>query len=335
MPATRQTRHSFIVSACAIAMLAIVLPARAGLEFAHTTVNVGEVRCGAPLAHRFLFVNRGKTDVEIVDMKTTCGCLTPTLSKKVLKPGEEASCLLEVNTLTQAAGPQDWWVKLQYRAEEQLEEVTLSITGRLVEEIRVEPPSLAIYADQAVQQVVTVLDTRAESLSLKAVSATSPSLRATIGKATKNDKGEWAIPITLDFTGDVPDGCHQETLSLITSDPSYPELHVPVTLVKQAQNQVTLSPNFVTIRAAAGRPLPSRIVMIRTNSEEAVEVEKISSDDPAVHCTWAAGPEKNATLKLTVDRQQIKGDHLSANMKIELRRPKVQTLTLPLECDIE
>jgi hypothetical protein len=316
----------------ASAMLFCTGRACAGLEFAHTTVSVGEVRCGAPLAHRFLFVNRGTTDVEIVDMKTACGCLTPTLSKKSLKPGEEASLLLEVNTLTQAAGPQDWWIKLLYRADERVEEVTLSITGKLVEEIRVEPPTLAIYADQAIEHALTVVDTRAQSLSVKAVSASSPNLRASIGTSAKNEKGEWTIPIQLSFNGTTLDGQHQETINIVTDDPSYPELHVRVLLIKEEHNKITVSPTLVSIRALEGRPLPSRILAIRTSGDEPVEVEGVTTDDPAIQCTWAPGPDNNATLKVTVDRQRFKGDHLFGKVQIKLRRPTMQTLTVPVEC---
>jgi hypothetical protein len=308
---------------------------RADLDFARTTVNVGEVRCGAPLAHRFLFVNRGTTDVEITDVRTTCGCLTPTLGKKTLHPGEEGSLVLEVNTLTQASGPQDWSVQLCYRTDGQDREVRLQLVGKLVEEIRVEPPTLALYADQAMEQAVTVVDTRAEALSVKSVSVTSPSLQAAIGKSVKKVNGEWRIPIRVTFDPRAITDRTQETLIIFTDDPVYPELKVRITLVKEQHKQVTLSPGLVDIRVPAGQPLPSRIVLARASGDDAVDIESVIADDPAIRCTWAAGPDSNATLKISVDRAQIKGDHLFGKVQVKFRRPQEETLTLPVECLIE
>jgi hypothetical protein len=316
-------------------ILVVVSLARADLDFARTTVNVGEVRCGAPLAHRFLFINRGKGEVEITDVRTTCGCLTPTLGKKILQPGEEGSLLLEVNTLTQAAGAQDWWVQLCYRTDGEAHEVRLQLVGKVVEEIRVEPPTLALYADQAMDQTITIVDTRAEPLSVRSVSATSPSLQAAIGEAVKKDNGEWRTPVQVTFDPHAITDRTEESLSIFTTDPYYPELKVRITLVKEQRKQVTLSPALVDIRAGAGRPLPSRIVLARTTGDEAVDIESVAADDPAIHCSWAAGPDNNATLKITVDRGKVKGDHLFGKVQVKLRRPQAETLTLPVECLIE
>jgi hypothetical protein len=293
-------------------------------------VDVGEVRCGSPLAHRFLFVNRGQDSVEITDVKAACGCMTPTLDKKVLRAGEEGSLLLEVNTLSQASGPEDWWVRLAYHSEGQVHEITLRLVGRLITEIGVEPASMVIHADKEIQHVLIVTDTRPQPLAVKGVSATSPSLHTSVGMPLKNEDGLWTIPIQLRFDGQVPDGQHQDTICIVTGDPAYPELRVPVTIVKETASQVTIAPDSVEIHAQAGQPLPSKIVMLRTSGTVPIDVANLTADHPAIHCTYAPGPENNATLKVTIDRQRIQGD-LFATLQIHLRSPSTETLVLPVK----
>src|SRR5438477_9178298 len=87
---------------------------RADLQFAEKTVKAGEVHTGQPLRQRFTFTNRGLAVVTIDRLSAACGCMTPRLDRKSYPPGESGSFVLEVNTLTQPAGPNRWRVQVQY-----------------------------------------------------------------------------------------------------------------------------------------------------------------------------------------------------------------------------
>jgi len=121
-------------------VLLLVSPLRAELHVAQPAANVGEVRGVRPLTHRFPFVNRGSNSFEITDARASCGCLTPRLSQRTVRPGEEAELLLEVNTLTQAAGDHTWTVQLLTQSGGRSEEMTLSLTARIISEVSVQRP---------------------------------------------------------------------------------------------------------------------------------------------------------------------------------------------------
>src|SRR5262249_3144817 len=95
-------------------LTASLFPASANAElyFPQPQVQAGEVRSGTSLARRFAFVNRGADAVTITELKAGCGCLTPRLGPGTVslphtyRPSEGGEVLLEVNTLSQAAGPQ-------------------------------------------------------------------------------------------------------------------------------------------------------------------------------------------------------------------------------------
>src|SRR5438132_12894385 len=95
---------------------------RAQLHCDHPVVPLGDVRSGTAVTHRFPLVNRAADELVIVEVRSACGCLVPKLEKRRLRPGEETSLGLLVNTLTQAAGPQSWPVRVAFRCGHQSDE---------------------------------------------------------------------------------------------------------------------------------------------------------------------------------------------------------------------
>src|SRR5260370_24135494 len=110
-------------------VLSVAGVGRAQLDCDKPIVPLGDVRSGAPVTHRFTLVNRGAEELVITEVRTERGCSVPKLEKRRLQPGEETSLGLLVNTLTQAAGPQSWPVRLQYCCGEQSDELMLALTA--------------------------------------------------------------------------------------------------------------------------------------------------------------------------------------------------------------
>src|SRR5262249_15929368 len=149
----------------------------------------GEVRSGAPLAHRFTFVNNGPETVEITDIHSSCGCLLPRLDKRVYQPGERGSFLMEVNTLSQGAGPHTWQAKLAYQASSNIHEIPLRLTGMIVTELTVQPVALTMLADSNIGHDVLVTDLRARALMISRVQTSSPGLEARVGESSLDLQG--------------------------------------------------------------------------------------------------------------------------------------------------
>jgi hypothetical protein len=104
---------------CSVLLLAtlagLAAPARAELRFAQTAVDAGEVRRGPALVERFDFVNAGATPIDVVDVKASCGCLRPRFSQSHVAPGEKGWVELDINTLSQPAGPNSWRIQVASR----------------------------------------------------------------------------------------------------------------------------------------------------------------------------------------------------------------------------
>jgi hypothetical protein len=326
-------RRAPVLFALAVPMVLFLPPlVHAELECTQSVVDKGEVRSGLPLSHRFTFRNSGAETVEVTDVRPSCGCLAPKLEKRILQSGESGELLLEVNTLTQPAGLHSWRITLKYKSGEAEQDLSLYIRARVVTEITVEPPSLAIYTDTAIQHEIIVIDRRTEPLMVRAVPTSSPYVHTHLGELHRDDAGRWRRSIQVEVAADCPEGTHNETLRICTSDPLYSELKVPFTIVKRPHHLVSAAPASVVLSQAADQPLPARIVLLSAAKEGEVHIERVESDHPAIDCRWAPGPGHQATLKIRVDRQQIPGDRLRAAVHIHLSQPTAETITIPVSC---
>jgi hypothetical protein len=317
---------------CVALVLFWTSPVRAELECAEPMVEKGEVRSGVPLSHRFVFVNHGPGAVEVTDVKPSCGCLAPKLERRHYEPGESGELLLEINTLTQPAGAISWRATIHYKAGGSEHELPLYVCARVVTEISVEPPSLAIYTDTSIGHEITVIDRRTEPLIVRAVTGTSPHVRTHLGELRRSEAGHWLRSIQVEVLADCPEGHHDEALRIYTSDPTYPELKVPFTIVKRTRRSVSVSPDSVTLSGSVGQPLPSRIVLLSAADDREVKIERVESGHAAIDCRWAQGPGHRATLKIRVDHRRINGDSLISTVRVHLSQPAGETITVPVSC---
>ncbi len=310
--------------------LLLASAARADLHCDQPTAQVGEVRTGAGLSHRFALVNNGGETLEILDVQASCGCMTPRVDRRVFAPGGRGVLILEINTLTQPAGPQSWRVTIHYREGQEEKELALQLAATVVTEVTVTPPTLVLYTTSAISHELTLTDRRIQPMNVTAVQPSSPQLRTRLGDWQKNDEGFAQRTIALEVLPEFPEGRHEEVIQIFTADPEYRELRIPVTIVKKLRQSVCATPDSLTISTPAEEPIPSRIVQLRSADDLDVQVERVECDAPAVTCTTAAGPGRRATVKIEIDRTKVTGDELRANVRVTLRQPAGQTITVPV-----
>jgi hypothetical protein len=317
--------------------------AHAGLECPEATIRAGEVRSGTPLTHDFHLLNRGAGAVEITDVRATCGCLGPRLDRREVPPGEEAILHVQVNTLTQPAGSHTWMIRVAYKESDRPGELAVVLGAKIVSEIAVLPPALTLFLQGSTTgpaegttlgHTITVIDQRARPLAITSVQPSTPYLRTRLGEARRDSSGHWARPIQVDVAAECPAGRYDAVLRILADDATYPELSVPVTIVKRSPTEVRSSPDSVSLSSSPGQPLPARIVLLSAPENQEVRVEHIESDDPAVQCSWAAGPGHRATIKIRIDSAKLTGGALRTELRVHLAQPTPQTVTIPVTCTL-
>jgi hypothetical protein len=318
----------------ALLVLALAAAVHAGVECPEPMVQAGAVRSGTPLSHVFRLVNRGPHAVEFTDVRPSCGCLVPSLRPRRLEPGAEAVLHVAVNTLTQAAGAHTWQVRVFYQEGGRPGELAVVLGARVVSEIAVEPPAMVLTTEGALAHEVVLTDRRPQPLAITSVQLQTPQLHARAGEPYTDGAGRRACAIRVEVGADCPEGRHEDVLRILTNDPIYSELDVPVTVVKRSPHAVRALPDAVELSAPAGQPLPSRIVLLSSADGRPVVVEGVEPDNPAIECRWAAGPGPRATLKVHVDRTHVSADGLHGAVRIRLSQPVPQTLVVPVTCTL-
>jgi hypothetical protein len=304
--------------------------ARANLQFAAPQVNLGEVRTGKPLAHRFAFVNQGPEQVEITGLQPSCGCVTPRLPQRVYRPGEGGALRLEVHTLSQPPGPHRWTVQVNYRRGGVPGQVLLEMVARVVSEITVRPAALTIFAESAVGHDIILTDTRPRPLHVTALHASAPDLTARMTGTARDAAGHAISTVHLEMGNGFPEGRHEEEVVIHTDDPAYGELRVLVTVVKRPRQRLAALPDRVTLTAAAGVPLPAQLLRLRDRDRQRVVIERVVADSPAVSCRWATGPDTMATLKITIDPKGLTNGQLESAVHVSFREPVRETISIPI-----
>jgi hypothetical protein len=308
---------------------------RADLHFAADQVEIGKVKRGAPLAHEFTFTNEGPENVAITEVRVSCGCLRPRLEQRTYRPGEGGTLRIEVNTLTQAAGPHAWRADIRYRKGSEECDTAVVLSGTVVAEITVEPPELVIFAEHAISHELRVTDQRPKPLTLTKMETTSPAIKAQLTGESRDTQGRATRTIRLDVAENFPEGRFQETLHIKTDDPLYRDLQVPVTVVKRSQQRVTAMPASVELMVPRGQAIPSRIVRLSAKDAKAVEIDRIIPSDSSIRCTWARGPGTQATLRIAIDRTQVQADGIRGTIEIQVSQPTPETLILPIHLVLE
>ncbi len=305
-------------------------PPATPLHCAAAVAAKGDVKAGAPLAHAFELTNRGAGTLTITKVEAGCGCLRQSLTASVLAPGEKAKLALEVNTLTQDDGPNRWQIAVAYKVESpgvpiQAGVLLLQITATLSREVSVNPPQMGFSTTGTASQVLTVLDTRAKPLTVLKAATSSPHLTAEIAPQGKG-KGQ---AVTVKLSADAPTGHRDEFVTLLTDDPAYPELRIPVRVLKRAAGGVNATPETVSVRFAAGQTEVSTLVQLRAADGKSVGIAKAESDLPGVTVKWSPGSGSTAVVRVTVT-EAAAAQSGTCKVLVKLAEPAGQEVVIPV-----
>ena len=317
MPRLRRTL-AILVLLCATASV------QAELRVTESVVQLGEVRGGAPVKASFALYNAGQETIEIVEVNRGCGCLAPRLEKRLLEPGEKTNLFLDFRAFGQPNGPHTWNATVRYKAGQSLRDAPLAVRATVKNEVTVQPHVLALFVENALRHEVTLTDVRQPPLAVTLVETTSRVI-----KVQTKTEGGGVTKIILEASGaGIEPGRYDEMLNIYTTDPLYGHLQVPVTLTRAPKTAVLATPDRVVLTLEGGRPA-SALVRLRPRGEKPVVVERVEAEDPAVACTWAAGPGTGATLRLEVRSARA----LTTTVRVHLTGPLQETLVIPVRVE--
>ena len=67
------------------------------MTFDEKQFDFGEITQGTAVEHIFTYTNTGKSNLVVVNAKSSCGCTVPTFTKEPVAPGESGEMLVKFN----------------------------------------------------------------------------------------------------------------------------------------------------------------------------------------------------------------------------------------------
>src|SRR4051812_4631094 len=196
--------------------------------FAVTSHDFGHVARGAKAEFAFELQNLYEEDIHILDVRTSCGCTTPTITKPTLKTWEKGSIVATLNTRSfvgQRNSTLTVVIDKPFYAE-----VPLTIAGNIHSDVDFTPGVAALGdVEQGTtgEQAVTVTYRGGSNWKITDVRSANTTLEVELADAVRQP-GIISYKMVVRLKPDAPAGILQDQLTLVTNDPRMPAVVLPV-----------------------------------------------------------------------------------------------------------
>ncbi len=293
-------------------LLTLLICAQDPLIADQTSVDRGQVRVGPPLTQTFRLTNHGQQPLIITGVNSTCGCLAPKLDRTSLAPNDSATLTVEINTLSQPAGPVAWTTRVGWRTGSASGELPLTVKAILIAEIRVEPAAVAFHVRRTRSVDLTITDSRAKPFRILATGSTLP--QVTTELLPNKDKSVQRIRLTASADG--PSGVQSAMAWFTTDDPLYPQIHVPVTLTVPVKTRVSASPSVLFLEGSSGR------VLLRDSEGQPVQIDRVEVEGPLTAAV------NGTVVTVSADKKKWAGTPTTGKLIVHLLKPVVESVSV-------
>ncbi len=234
--------RSLVIAAIVLATCAGDLFAKEWAQkmFKITKHDFGHVARGAKTEFAFELTNLYEEEVHISDVRSSCGCTTPSITKNSLKTWEKGAIVAAFNTASftgQRGATITVTIDRPFVAE-----VQLNVSGYIHGDVDFQPGSIAFGdLEQGLGATREVMVTRhgVQNWNISDVRSANQNLEVELGNAIRQyDRVSYKMIVRL--KPDAPAGTIQDTLTLVTDDGRLPT--VPVTVEGKVVSPLTVSP---------------------------------------------------------------------------------------------
>jgi hypothetical protein len=223
-------------------------PTRPALAFDQYLVDLGPVAPSEEVLAHFDFTNRGNAPVTDIKLDPSCGCLQPRLKKTTYGPGESGNFVLHVQTANQNAGLKEYTVAVKYNDPIPREAIVVFRVELPANQVFVRPRALVLYqpgdASLPPREIeITDRRGRGKNLNITRVECTRPVAQVELQESTVDKEGHWHGHIKVTFPEKLPPGRVEAMIRIVTDDPEYHLLRVPLILQGGAMRKI-VDPHF-------------------------------------------------------------------------------------------
>jgi hypothetical protein len=297
--------------------------------FSETKHDFGTVARGSDTSYKFAAKNIYKQDIELLSVKSSCGCTTPTIEKKVLKTGEIGYVTATFNTRT-FTGIHGATLTVEVRWNDNghwlTGEAQLRVDGNIRGDIVFTPGAVKFDSvDQGTkaEQKVEVTYAGRSNWKIVDVRGASDGIEVELTQ-TQHYSGRVAYEVLVRLKDNAAAGYFNDQLVLVTNDEDNPR--IPIYVGGRIVPQISVSPESLLLgEVAQGQQIskkiivvgkkPFKIVSFQCNDEDSFQfkTDNQSKDRHIVDVTF--NPKKNAgSVKEAIHIATDLGDKLQANL---------------------
>ena len=232
--------------------------------FKETRHDFGHVAHGSKGSFAFEITNPYEEDVHIADVRTSCGCTTPTITKNTLKTWEKGSILATLNTQS-FSGRRNATITVvidrPYYAE-----VQLTISTVIHTDVEFQPGAVSFgNVDQGAtpEQEVTVTYYGRNTWQIRDVQSANQNLEVELGDPIRQpDRVSYKMLVRLKDSA--PAGAIRDSLTLVTNDNRLPSIAVAVE--GQVISPLTISPASLFVGVLKPGQAVTKQLVVRAKS---------------------------------------------------------------------
>ncbi len=245
--------------------------------------DFGNVARGADTVYRFPVKNIYKQDVEIVNVRSSCGCTLPTIENKILKTGQTGYIVATFNTRT-FTGVHGATLSVEVKWNDKgilrRGETQLRVDGNIRQDIVFKPGAVKFEnVDQGAKQEQHVAVTYAgrDSWKITDVRGASDDLEVELTE-TQRYTGRVAYDLLVRVKDSAKAGYFNDQLVLVTNDESNPR--IPIHVAGRIVPQISASPEPLLLgEVALGQQVSKKVIVRGKQPFKIVSVE--CPEDPS------------------------------------------------------
>ncbi|MGE3804313.1 MAG: DUF1573 domain-containing protein [Gemmataceae bacterium] len=265
-----------------------------------TSHDFGQIPRGVQ-EHTFTMTNIWAIPVEIISIRTSCGCVAATPSKKVLQPRESAKLVVSMDG-TRFTGPKTVSVYIVL-GPEYTSTATLTVSANARSDVVLNPGQVAfgvVNAGQSMQQNIDIEYAGALNWMITDVLKGEAPLEVKLEQRQRNfgqfgGANQIGYRLIVTLKPNAPAGNHHWEINLKTNDPASPLVAVLV------EANIRASLDVVPATVSLGNPTPGNLIerkiVVRGNKPFRIESVAGVSDELKVDFPTAEAPVHVVTVK--------------------------------------
>jgi len=300
--------------------------------------DFGSVVLGAHAEFRFELTNTQNSDIRLLNLRSSCTCITATLSDSSLKPGEKGAVIAQLNTSGQHLRNRSSVLTVQLEAVingvRRVDTVQLFVSGYIRPDVILTPGGVefgAVAEGTAAERTLLMEYSGHPGWALMSIQRSLPFIYAK-AEEVRREQGNISYKITVILEEDAPTGYVRDVLRFTTNETQLGkaepvEIVLPVQGVVRASIQAKPSPMLVGI-LSPGETVTKNIIV---QNETSFRITNVSAADNRFRFAFAEQASTLQLISVSFSAREIppgQEQNISEVIRIATNDPQQQIVTV-------